>query len=447
MTWHNRVMWSEGLFLRPQHFQQQDRHSEWLVDRRAAPLRPYPWGFTKVKLDETALKSGRIGLAAASGVLDDGLPFDIPTHGDHPPPLAPPPEMRNTLIYLGLPLCRPSAADFSLDPGENSDLRFSASETSAADAIAGSGLEAPMMVARPRFRLLHGQADLGGFSLLPLARLIETRPDGSLALDENFLPTVLHCGAVAGLRDMISEIASLSQHRADAIAARINGSAKGSVAEVSDFMLLQTVNRHALLFDHLKGQHDIHPEEIYRILLGYAGDLATFTAANNRSSLVAGYEHRDLADTFFPVISALRDSLSAVFEQSAIAIPLEQRAFGIRVGKINDKTLFEGCSFVVAARSSIDSETLRGNLPKRITIGAVERIRDLVNLQLVGVPIRPMPVEPRQIPYRANTVYFELNNRHDQWDLVRASGGIAFHVAGDVPDLELDLWAVRGRLS
>jgi type VI secretion system protein ImpJ len=27
----NRVLWSEGLFLRTQHFQQQDRHTEFLV--------------------------------------------------------------------------------------------------------------------------------------------------------------------------------------------------------------------------------------------------------------------------------------------------------------------------------------------------------------------------------------------------------------------------------
>ena len=25
MTWQNKVMWTEGMFLQPQHFQQQDR--------------------------------------------------------------------------------------------------------------------------------------------------------------------------------------------------------------------------------------------------------------------------------------------------------------------------------------------------------------------------------------------------------------------------------------
>ena len=32
MSWRNRVIWSEGLFLRPQHFQQQIRYLEQFVE-------------------------------------------------------------------------------------------------------------------------------------------------------------------------------------------------------------------------------------------------------------------------------------------------------------------------------------------------------------------------------------------------------------------------------
>ncbi|RZM00397.1 MAG: type VI secretion system baseplate subunit TssK, partial [Sphingomonas sp.] len=89
---------------------------------------------------------------------------------------------------------------------------------------------------------------------------------------------------------------------------------------------------------------------------------------------------------------------------------------------------------------------LRTNLPKRTTIGSVERIRDLVNLQLGGAPIRPLPAEPRQIPFRAGMVYFEINANSDDWRLIEQSGGIAIHVSGDVPDLEFEMWAIRGRV-
>ena len=34
MTWHNKVMWTEGMFLQPQHFQQQDRFITRHIDAR-----------------------------------------------------------------------------------------------------------------------------------------------------------------------------------------------------------------------------------------------------------------------------------------------------------------------------------------------------------------------------------------------------------------------------
>ena len=39
MSDKNRVVWSEGLFLRPQHFQQQERYLEACLQGRAGALR------------------------------------------------------------------------------------------------------------------------------------------------------------------------------------------------------------------------------------------------------------------------------------------------------------------------------------------------------------------------------------------------------------------------
>ena len=55
MSGTNRVLWSEGLYLRTQHFQQQDRHAEALMRAalQAAPWQPH--GFTRLELDRAAL--------------------------------------------------------------------------------------------------------------------------------------------------------------------------------------------------------------------------------------------------------------------------------------------------------------------------------------------------------------------------------------------------------
>ena len=80
MSWHDKIIWTEGMFLRPQHFQQQDRYVQQLVDGRCDGLRPYGWGFTELELDSALLLQGKLALAACRGVLPDGTPFAVRSH-------------------------------------------------------------------------------------------------------------------------------------------------------------------------------------------------------------------------------------------------------------------------------------------------------------------------------------------------------------------------------
>jgi type VI secretion system protein ImpJ len=58
--------------------------------------------------------------------------------------------------------------------------------------------------------------------------------------------------------------------------------------------------------------------------------------------------------------------------------------------------------------------------------------------------MRAMPAPPRQIPYHAGFQYFELEQGGELWQQLRVAGGIAVHVAGEFPGLQLELWAIRG---
>ncbi|HEX8446836.1 MAG TPA: type VI secretion system baseplate subunit TssK [Sphingomonas sp.] len=447
MYWHNKVLWSEGMFLRTQHFQQFERYLERQTESTARWLDPLAWGFVKLEIDEALLRTGKFALSAAAGILPDGTLIDLPGSDDHPLPLTPPGDLSNAIIHLALPIRRAGAFDSRLAPESGQPLRWVGQEVEINDVIAGSEGSAPITVAKLDLRLMHDQQELSGYITLPVARLIEKRADGALILDPDFIPTAIGCSVSARLTSLIAEVRGLLQHRGSAIAARLANQSGRSVAEISDFLVLMLVNRNEAIIRHLGALPDIHPQELYRTLVGLAGELATFTeTGTNRPPSFPDYRHNDLQASFAPLVAFLREALSAVFEQTAIPIPLEDRAYGIRVAKVSDRSLFADCMFVLAARSSIDGELIRANLPKRTTIGAVERIRDLVNLQLGGAPIRALPAEPRQIPFRAGMIYFEVNANSDDWQLIERSGGIAVHVSGDVPDLELELWAIRGRI-
>jgi type VI secretion system protein ImpJ len=133
-----------------------------------------------------------------------------------------------------------------------------------------------------------------------------------------------------------------------------------------------------------------------------------------------------------------------VLEQNAIAIPLEERKYGVRVAPILDRALLRQASFVLAVSAKVSAEEIRKRFPTQAKIGPVEGIRQLVNIQLPGISIRPLPVAPRQIPYHAGFVYFELDKSSEYWEQLYKSGGFALHLGADFPGVELEFWAIKG---
>ena len=88
MGWQNRVVWSEGLFLQPQHFQQHERYLERLIEGRSAALRAYGYGFAKLNVNEEQLALGKVAITTATGLMSDGTPFDFPVWQEPPHALA-----------------------------------------------------------------------------------------------------------------------------------------------------------------------------------------------------------------------------------------------------------------------------------------------------------------------------------------------------------------------
>ncbi len=444
MTWHNKVMWTEGMFLQPQHFQQQDRYVGRQVDGRLAALVAWPWGFVGLQVDEAALLQGRISVNSARGVLPDGLVFSIPD--DDPAPLAfeVPADARDQLVVLALPLARPGVAESDVEGSDTAmPPRYRAIDIEAADSHAASLREAPLQIGRLNLRLMLARDANEGYATLGVARIIERRADGRVTLDLNYVPPMLHAPAHAVLDGYLREVHGMLHQRGEALAARLVQPGRAGVGEIADFLLLQTVNRQQPQFAHLQRLPVLHPARLYELCLGLAGDLSTFRE-QRRPAAYPAYRHDDLASCFRAVMADLRQSLSMVLEQTAIPIELQDRKFGIRVALIPDIELQRTASFVLAVNAQMPSEALRARFPTQVKIGPAERIRDLVNLQLPGVTLRAMPVAPRQIPYNAGFTYFELETRGNElWKQLETSGGLAMHIAGDFPGLALEFWAIR----
>lgn len=442
MTAH-KVVWQEGMLLRPQHFQQSDRYYDHQLKARTRLLDSYAWGFFGLEIDRQFLNMGKLVLSQASGILPDGSLFEI---GGEREPLAldVPPNTSNTPVYLALPLATGNHIESRRPEQRDVLARYTACDEEVADSNAGDGGSSQVSTARPDFRLLLGERQSDqAFVRLKLCDILDTTPDGVITLDGEFIPTFIDFQASSYLLSCLKEVIGMLAHRGDILAERIRATGKVGGAEVGDFMMLQLINRHEPVLRHYLGLERVHPEQIYRELLGLLGELATFSGESKRPRLDGRYQHGDQGLSFRKLMDAIRQVLSMVLEQHAIELALQQRQYGIRVSPLHDHKLLGTSTFVLAASAQCDSEELRSRLPAHLKVGPVERIRQLVNLHLPGIRIKPLPVAPRQIPFHAGKTYFALELSSEELSQLEGSGGFAFHVSGEFPGLELKFWAVR----
>ncbi|MCQ8278629.1 type VI secretion system baseplate subunit TssK [Acetobacteraceae bacterium KSS8] len=440
MSWTNRVFWQEGMFLRAQHFQQQDRWTARSLGRTVSMLGAFAWGFSDYAIARDMLGSGYFALSDASGLLEDGTLFSAPDEADLPAPLMVPETARDVLVYLAVPISQRGSREFG---DELNPARFTASEFEVDDTHSAAPETAQIQVGRLALRTMLGTDTLEGYSCLPVARIVEVTSDRRVILDDRWIPPVLRCGASPVLGGLLVELAGMLHQRAEAIAARLTAIGARSTTEITDFMLLQRLNGWQAELEHLSESARIHPESFYRFLLSMAGELATFTEQKRRPDKFGLYRHDDLPRSFAPVVAAVRRALSAVLEQTAMQIPLTRHRHGVWVGPIADRTILAGGSIVLIVKADVPGETLRSVFPTTAKVGAVEHIRELVNVALPGIDLRALPVAPRQMPFVAGAQYFELERSSPHWEAMKNSGGFAIHVSNNMPNLSLELWAIR----
>src|SRR5665213_3162316 len=99
MSAYNKILWSEGLFLRPQHFQQQSRFFERLVETRCGSLRNHSWGCIELEFERDLLAIGKLAIRRAVGVFPDGTPFRMPEDEPVPAPLDIAANVRDEVVY------------------------------------------------------------------------------------------------------------------------------------------------------------------------------------------------------------------------------------------------------------------------------------------------------------------------------------------------------------
>ena len=437
----NKVVWSEGLFIRPQHFQQQDRHMERWVEGRCRGLRRFDWGFAAL---EWELGVGTLALRRCQGRFKDGTPFELPGDAPLPAPLEIASDCKNTLVYLALPQRRRGAAEVASVGSPDPLARYRQHELAeVADYNSGAGAVQPLQVGLLQARLALGRVE--DHTGLPVARVLEVRGAGEVLLEQDFIPPVLECAASPELGGYLRDLVGLLNLRGEALASNSVEAARLGGAGVANFLLLQTINRHEPLFRHVLNA-GLHPEDFYRLGLQLAGDLSVFFGENQRPAAFPAYDHDNLKACFGPLLKELRRLLAQSIGSNTIRITLVERTDGFYGApkKAEYQHLLGNAAFVLGVKANVGTETLRSEFPGKVKIAAVEDIYRLRDYSLSGIEVSPLLQLPPTLPVRPEFCYFGLGTQGEHWEKMPGSKGFALHIGGHFPGLQLEFWAVGG---
>lgn len=449
-----RVIWSEGMFMSPQHLQQLDRYHEGYVGARLSTLFPYDWGVVAVELDERALVAGQVRVQRFEGVLPDGIPLAFDgTHPEVPAIRAVEgyfkPTQQFLEVFLAVPTEREGAPAISSAGTPTPGLRFFTSARVVVDAAGGaSGGAADVTVgfAQRHVAVLFGSESRDDFETVKIAEIFRDA-SGALAVRQEYIPPIRRIGASPWLmnrmRQLLALMAAKQRTLADKRRQRDTSTIEFREGDIGNYLILNTVNAFLPLVNHLIERQDTNPEDAYLMLCQLAGQLATCAPDGDPTKLPKFY-YTDLQTTFGELLTEIVRLLNITIKDRFVIVPLESREDGLHFGRLDDDRLTRGTTYVLALQTNQPEQQAAQHVPAISKIASWSNIADIVASALPGVPIQVNYRPPAEIPARAGTLYFMLQQTGQYWLNVESERTIAIYLPPpyDPASIKIQLLAI-----
>ncbi|UGQ44833.1 type VI secretion system baseplate subunit TssK [Massilia endophytica] len=445
MATPSKVLWSEGLFLRPQHFQQQDYYHETRLQRIAHALHAYPWGVLEAEWDAAALRNNTLRVTRLNAVFRDGEIVDAPSADALPPPIdlgVLPQEVQEMVFYAGLPSLNRDGVNLPADPGEV-NCRYARKEADTPDMFTGA-LPAELSYLRKTPRMLSALEPRGSFDCLPLLKLRRSVAGGFEA-DAAFVAPCLTIGSSPWLLDRLEQLLEALQAKAGALQGHMREPSRNVVefrsGDVSAFWLLHTVSAAAATLLHHLRNPALHPERLFEAMLTLAGSLMTYSRSYQLGSLPI-YAHADPGPAFAQLDAIIRDLLDTVISARYFSIALTEEKPSYHLGKLDSGKIDGSTTLYLAIGAAMPLLELVEAVPLRVKAGAPDDVEQCVLSAMPGVRLVHAPQVPSAIPVRPDTCYFVLEPRGVLYEQMLKAQSISVYVPAGIRDLRLELLAV-----
>ncbi|HZW14401.1 MAG TPA: type VI secretion system baseplate subunit TssK [Noviherbaspirillum sp.] len=442
-----KILWGEGLFLRPQHFQRQDLYHESRLIELGRTAHPYLWGIAALGFDQDALATGILRVNAIRGILPDGEMLNAPDGDDLPEPinLASVDDIGNGLvIFIGLPYLRQAGPNFTAKPDASSQAcRYSQHEEPAPDLYTDA-TESDLTVLKKSLRLLSGRDNREQYVSMPIARI---RPNGSggYEFDPAFVPPVLSVRASPALFGMVRRLMEILQAKAQALYGYHREPSQNIVefrsGDIASFWLLHTVNTAYASLQHLFQHPALHPERLFHEMLKLAGQLLTFSKAYGLGDLPV-YNHSDPGPEFIKLDRIIRELIETVISSRHFSIALTEVKPAFHLGRLDSEKLTSNASYYLSVAADMPPAELVETVPQRVKIGAPDDVDKMVSSAMPGVRLMSAPQVPASIPVRPGCYYFSVEPHGPLYERMIAASAIMIYAPAGFKNLKLELFAI-----
>lgn len=451
MKYLSRVVWSEGMYLGPHHFQAQSRYFEDSIRFATSSLWFEPWGLVDAQLDAEALKNGTVSLIHARGIFPDGLVFHMPECDPLPEARSVadlfPPARDTVTVMLAAHPRRPEGSNTTIPesgPEVNGSARYRAEIRMLYDETTGRD-EKPVYVGRKNIELRLDTEPPGDLVTLPLARIMRSG-SGQFIFDPDFIPPCIEVSASERLMALLGRLIDILEDKSARFSRTASGGkerswAEFSTREIANFWLLHTVNSALAPLRHHYLTKRGHPEELYREMLRLGGALCTFAFESHPRDLPL-YDHRNLEKSFGDLDHHIRTHLETIVPTQYIEIPMVKRADYFYEAEITDQRVLDRARWIFAIRSGVSEPEAIAKTPQLVKLCSKQFVPQLVKRALPGMALTHLPVPPSAIPVKADFQYFSVSRSGPCWDHIVQTRQIGLYVPGDLPDPSIELLVI-----
>jgi len=441
-----KLLWGEGLFLRPQHFQRQDLYHEGRLAAMSRALHPYAWGVMRLQLDRDALATGTLRVEEIRAVFPDGDIYSAPDADELPPAvhLDDIDFASDTLVFsLALPLLREFASNFAASETDTANaMRYRQSEQAAPDLFT-SAVDAEVSMLRKTARLLAPYEPADRFVVMPLLRVRKTSTAG-YELDQSFLFPSLSIEAQPPLYAMLRRLLDVLQAKCAALYGYHREPSKHVIefrsGDIASFWLLHTASSAFAELSHLFQHPALHPERLYQSMLALAGALLTFSREYGLDDLPV-YDHVDPGPPFQKLDTMIRELIDTVISARYVLIALSETKPSFHLGRIESEKLADAAFYLGVAADMPPAELVE-TVPLRLKLGAPDDVDKVVLSAMPGVRLQAAPQVPAAVPVRPGTYYFSIDPHGPLYERMLQSQSIMIYVPEGFKDLKLELFGV-----